>query len=164
MNNYHIKHGAGPNINAKCSQGHQVELQRGIANSDHGEKIMRCKNCDQSKLEFHQMYYRCHECCENLCRVCALMKSEPPLLQQKQKFGWFHQCEMEYTPSTYGGWRCNAWQPDYFAETDKICESGLYQYKGACFQRYHCRRCDTDLCLGCLVKYHFVNKLGGSNE
>ena len=105
-------------------------------------------------------FYRCAEwatcdCKYDICRLCALINSDPPVLEDRMDFS-FHDCEMKKHIKDAANWKCNAW--DLKSETEGAKEAEcLIGMKNAAYskyiQGYHCGDCDFNMCLKCVLHY-----------
>ena len=118
-----------------------------------------CKNCGLKNLDRYQMFYHCEECKYDLCQVCALMESDPPILKRKMKgFPLHPNCDLhlilkDQTSENLKkyhreGWSCNI--ADH--EEHKPCKSGISAFGQTKYmQGYFCRECNFDICVHCLL-------------
>jgi hypothetical protein len=93
-----------------------------------------------------EFFYTC--CQTNYCRLCALTKCDPPILEDKMNVK-FHECVLNrMEPNRNTGWDCDG----KHHTKEKKCMSGLTGfYQSEHIQGYNCRRCDFDVCLKCIL-------------
>jgi len=69
-------------MNNKCpSNNHPLKVHSGIVRSYNG--VPQCDECKQSDLHEHEFFFRCQECEYDLCRLCALIMCDPPVLKEE---------------------------------------------------------------------------------
>lgn len=158
-------------VNNKCPKDKPMVVHRGVvlANlSDH--KTSNCANCKKTSLDSHDFFYRCKEgqtcnCDHELCRHCALIMCDPPVLKAKETFP-FHKCEMTRRPASDKDmrhcykkyeelWCCDAVNENIFPMAKGKCESGMKveRFHSQNIQGYCCDMCDFHICLKCALKY-----------
>ena len=125
-------------VNPKCPKGKSLVVHRGLVLSyvaTHGSgSTPRCDKCKCADLNHHEFFYRCSEwstcgCCYDLCRMCALITCDPPVLAEKQKFVWYDKAELTRHSPNFEGWSCDR----HKLPGGKSCESGLTESR---YSRY----------------------------
>ena len=90
-------------------------------------KRPQCNECKKPNLEMHEFFYRCSDsincrCNYDLCRNCALINCDPPVLNAVHTFH-FHEHEMTRHPFNFPRWCCDASKEDKFPLGSGQCES-----------------------------------------
>lgn len=119
-------------VNSKCPKGKNLVIHRGLVlsyiASGGSSATPRCDKCRCTELNHHDFFYRCSEwstcgCQYDLCRMCALQISQPPVLAETQKFEWYDKAALTRHPADFSGWTCDR----HKLPGAKRCESGLTQ-------------------------------------
>jgi len=121
-------------MNNRCPRGKSLVVHRGLVLSyltESRDKRPKCDKCGHTELNMQDFFYRCSEwstcgCKYDLCRMCACLSCDPPVLEEKQKFD-FHKCEMtRHQPGWSSGWSCDHANKNTFpAGKGERCESGM---------------------------------------
>ena len=73
-------------VNSKCPKGNSLKVHSGTVYQYYEKGRPSCKGCDQKYLDEFEFFYRCSnkscDCNYDLCRICTLTKSDPPVLQE----------------------------------------------------------------------------------
>ena len=123
-------------INNKCPKGKNMVVHRGMILyylGDSSSKRPKCNMCNKPDLHYHDFFYRCEEftsckCGYDICRHCALINCDPPILKDKEKFN-FHPCQMTKRGNNEkfdGRWCCDATQSQIFPMANGSCESNMH--------------------------------------
>lgn len=119
-------------LNSKCSSGKPLKVHRGLVLSylsESRDKRPKCNECAKPNLDMHDFFYRCAEwstcrCNWDLCRHCALISCDPPVLAATQKFK-FHKCELTRHSKDMPDWCCAVADKEKFPLGTGECETGM---------------------------------------
>ena len=146
-------------VNAVCSMGHQVKAKRIRGFADSRARI--CGVCGKRHLDRQQLFYSCDECEFDMCRLCALTTSLPPVLAQKQ---WVRPHQHELVPVRH--WNHKSWICSGYKQGKRACFSGMnnnnnYAWQDIQFMMCKHKDCADNkfkLCINCCLKYKSDHK------
>lgn len=128
--NIKSKLGLFENINYKCKNGFQIKVFRGRVYEYHNIGNPQCNECGQNNLHEHEFFYRCSNracgCQTDICRVCALTKSEPPLLEEnlvRPYLSKFPESITRHPPNHSNGWSCDGKTLEAYKDLIPGCRS-----------------------------------------
>ena len=125
-------------VNYKCVNGNPIKVHRGTVYEYYNQTPPKCKECGEYNLEDHEFFYRCSKrgcgCRTEICRLCALVRSDPPILEEKMYKPYLDRLPdqiIRHPPNYKPSWACNSKSMEAYTDLvpSGICQMGISNYK-----------------------------------
>ena len=125
-----MKLGVDEKVNAKCPNGYPLKVHTGKVYKYHNQSRPICKGCNQKYLDEFEFFYRCSnracDCNYDLCRICTLTHSDPPLLQDTIKRDYVFSGFLQRIAPNTDSWTCRS---KYLSKYKELVPDGECQLK-----------------------------------